>query len=122
MTTFCLLEAVKTMISAMSSGVSGSQPLMRNQPRTVYWELPHLRINCIGLGFVAVVSYNGELLCPILAQQEALTETAPPVARGGHGLTVSTWPGSTSMTLIRVATSSFLRLSPKLLTAAFVAQ
>lgn len=36
--------------------------------------------------------------------------------------TVSTWPGSISMTLILVAMSSFLKLSVKLRTAALLAQ
>lgn len=69
-------------------------------------------VHGIGLRFVAVESDDGKFLFLISNIRHIYKS----------GLTVSTWPGSTSITRILVAINSLLNESVKVLTAAFVAQ
>lgn len=75
-----------------------------------------IRINRVCLDFVAPKSHKREFLlwnCKYHGEQGNMQ-------MGKY--TVSTWPGSISITRILVAISSFLRLSVKLRTAALLAQ
>ena len=69
-------------------------------------------VHGIGFRLVAIEPDDGEFLYRISNVQD----------RYVSGLTVSTCPGSTSMTRILVAINSLLNESVKVLTAAFVAQ
>ena len=58
-TTFSRLPALKTMTSAMSSGVNGSQPLgIISFAASVIG--PRLPVHCIGFGFVTTEANKGE--------------------------------------------------------------
>ena len=85
--------------------------------RTIIQE--NLRVDRLGLVLVAVESHDGEFLH---RRWSVLNELRAHGGRERDRRTVSTWPGSISITRIREATSSFLRLSVKLRTAALVAQ
>jgi len=112
-TTFFLLLAAKTITSAMSSGVSGSQPLLLISHRCSQTQDRYLLVYLVRRRFVAFVSYHSELLC---VHQSRLHQFKVDL------LTVSTCPGSTVMTLIRVSISSFRNASVNALTAALLAQ
>jgi hypothetical protein len=69
MTTFSLRDAVKTMTSAMSSGVRGSHPLERasrvsctDAPGGCTYKRLDLRVDGFGLGLVTVEADDGEFL------------------------------------------------------------
>lgn len=75
MTTFSLRLAAKTMTSAISSGVRGSQPLTHNisaSPRQGLFDEMNIRVNCISFGLVSVESNNREFL-----HKESVSQTGP---------------------------------------------
>lgn len=89
---------------------------MRNFCAEHHRLMGNIRVDSISLGLVAIEADNGELLGTRvrLGRQN--------IGWGMVLVTVSTWPGSTSMTRTRLAMSSLRRDSEKLRTAALVAQ
>lgn len=75
MTTFSRRPAAKTTTSAMSSGVRGSTPLGRRvsvDPQCYARKIIHLRIDCVGLGFVAVEpDYREFLMIKLLVSKRS---------------------------------------------------
>lgn len=104
-TTFSRRVALKTMISAISSGVRGSTPLKSQKVSFTYLDCNaftlsawfHSRIDGIGLGLVAVEPDHGELSLDLAginlndadtAGDELLSQALGEAADGGLGGTV----------------------------------
>lgn len=111
-------------LAASGEWRSGIKQLHRGGETAVKTSVSNLRVDGIGFGLVAVESDKGEILQGRVGQvrRECETSSSMQRERARGSLTVSTWPGSTSITLILVATSSLRRLSVKLRTAALLAQ